>query len=723
LPRFKPRIRREIHLPFLIVLCFLVRPVLAGTFAEDSLHIAAFYQKVESGDSAGARALLSALSENPDDELARKANFLLAKRAFDAGGLDGVHEAVALGIPDVLSDWGAYLQALAYLEVGRSADAGESLADLASDPVSVLAEESLWRLADLVFEKGYIDSTIRLTTRYRVQFPDGPHRQDIELLKASALVLLREYAAAVECLYRAELMGPTTDAGKKAELKRLSFKQLYAFEPRPMSVTEIKRRLEALAEARAHNTATLLVEELLPKAASTELEDILLYWKGVLLARKGQQSDAMKVLSEHRRKFPESPYADDALYELARSAYLRSEDSLAIACLQLIVERRDHFRRVLDALKLQGVLYADAGDLEKARAAFEELVAYTEGHPDQLEALWWLGWTLWDLSLFDEAEKTWARLWEAGKDSDYAPAVLYWRGRCFEKMQKVQRARELFDQTRTFFPHSYYSLQTASKLPTDTLAPLEWGSSSWEPLRCHADSEATPHFEKFCLLQQLRLSDLALREWPAVKAEFGESPGLWWQRAALLDNIGDDQQAWLVIRDHLRLFLLKGNAGLPDRFWRIAYPIDFDDLVKKYAVARGLDPYFVLGLICQESRFQADIASSAGAVGLMQLMPKTADRMARELGMSYSRRMLVEPEYNIALGTAYLADLFTEFWGDSILVLAAYNAGESAAQAWDAEFGGEADVFVEHIPYGETRTFVKRVLQHIAAYRRLYPNL
>jgi soluble lytic murein transglycosylase len=291
-------------------------------------------------------------------------------------------------------------------------------------------------------------------------------------------------------------------------------------------------------------------------------------------------------------------------------------------------------------------------------------------------------------------------------------------------MGKASRAREFFDQTRTFFPHSYYSLLTAQKLPADTLAAAEWGASSWEPFRCPADSvAANSHWEKFCLLTHLRLSDLALREWPEVQRELGESPGLWWRRAVLLNDMGDDKQAWLTIRDHLRNFLLKGDSRLPDLFWRIAYPLDFDDIVKKYALARGLNPHFVLGLICQESRFQSDIASNAGAVGLMQLMPPTAQRVARKLGLSYSQGKLTDPEYNIALGTAYLAELFEEFAGDSVLVLAAYNAGDSAAQSWDEEFGGQSDVFVEHIPYRETRIFVKRVLQHIAAYRRLYPHL
>jgi len=715
--------RKVVLAVFLAAVCSGVSVVRGGTFREDSLYLAAFWERVSTGDSASARTVLLALSENPVDELARKANFLLAKMAFDAGDFDGVHEAIALGIPEPLGDWATYLQARAYQESNRTTDAAECFARLASDSVSILTEEALWSLASLILDKGLIDSTIRLATLHHQRFPDGAYRQKMELIEASARIILQEYTEAVECLYRAELLDPTSETGKQADLKLLSFKQFYAFEPRPRSADEIVKRLEALVRVRAYKQALAWVEELLAAPHPVDLEDMLLYWKGTLLAMTGKHREAIAVFSEHRRRFPDSPHADDVSFNLGRSAYLRGEDSLAIANFQHVIERGGDSLRLLDALKLLGILYTDAKDLATARPIFEKLVALSEGHSIQSEALWRLGWVHWDLSHFNEAERVWAQLGETAEDSDYDPAALYWRARCFERMKNPHRARELFQQTQVSFPYSYYAILAALKLPLDTPVWPQGEASSWEPFTCPDEPATTPHLAKFCLLEHLRLSDLALREWPAVQSEVGESPGLWWQRAALLEDVGDRNQAWLVIRDHLLSILLKGGSKVPDLFWRITYPLDFDDIAKRYASARGLNAHFVLGLICQESRFQADVVSSAGAIGLMQLMPTTAQHLARQLGLPSSPARLVDAEYNIALGTAYLTELFEEFAGDSILVLAAYNAGESAALAWDAEFGGETDVFVEHIPYRETRLFVKRVLQNIAAYRRLYPDL
>ncbi|MFH1011572.1 MAG: hypothetical protein V1784_10110, partial [bacterium] len=281
----------------LFLSCALVSSLYAGTFTEDSLHIAAYCEKMETGDTANARAFLLTLSENLDDELARKANFLLAKMALDAGDFEGVHEAITLGVPEVLNDWATYWEALAFQKADRPMDAAISFACLATDSVSILAEEALWRLATLTLERGHIDSTIRLVSRYRVQFPEGPHRQEIELLEASALVLLRDYASAVECLYRAELLNPTTEAGKQAEFKRLSFKQLYAFEPRPWTLEEIRTRLEAFFRAQSYKTASAWVEELLLRKPSPMLEDLALYWKGTLLAKTGKHRAAIAALT------------------------------------------------------------------------------------------------------------------------------------------------------------------------------------------------------------------------------------------------------------------------------------------------------------------------------------------------------------------------------------------------------------------------------------------
>jgi soluble lytic murein transglycosylase-like protein len=167
-------------------------------------------------------------------------------------------------------------------------------------------------------------------------------------------------------------------------------------------------------------------------------------------------------------------------------------------------------------------------------------------------------------------------------------------------------------------------------------------------------------------------------------------------------------------------FMAAGGEELPRDVLTVIFPIAYWDLIRKHAQANGLDPYFVAALVAQESTFVADVKSAANAYGLMQLLPSTARIYARKLNLKYSPRLLTDPESNIRMGTAYLADKIKEF-GDLHLVLASYNAGERPVHRWQSERPGvPTEEFIDDIPYPETQTYVKKILGTAEDYRRLY---
>ena len=129
----------------------------------------------------------------------------------------------------------------------------------------------------------------------------------------------------------------------------------------------------------------------------------------------------------------------------------------------------------------------------------------------------------------------------------------------------------------------------------------------------------------------------------------------------------------------------------------------------------------VLALIRQESAFQEDARSSANARGLMQVLPGTGRRIAREAGVGpYTSGKLYQPETNIALGIHYMTELLERYPGRIELMLAAYNAGENRVERWLEDFGNvNLGEFVERIPFSETRGYVKQVLTNAAHYRRI----
>jgi soluble lytic murein transglycosylase len=171
--------------------------------------------------------------------------------------------------------------------------------------------------------------------------------------------------------------------------------------------------------------------------------------------------------------------------------------------------------------------------------------------------------------------------------------------------------------------------------------------------------------------------------------------------------------------------LEKGISGTDPDSTRVLcglYPLYYWDLIRRESEKHRLDPFLVAGLIRQESLFQPDVRSPAGAVGLMQIMPTTGTRMARKMGIrNFKVASLRQPAVNIRIGTAYLAELLDRYGPDWHKILANYNAGPNPVAKWTAAMpGAEPDEFVENILYNETRLYVKKVLFNRDVYRTIY---
>jgi len=142
------------------------------------------------------------------------------------------------------------------------------------------------------------------------------------------------------------------------------------------------------------------------------------------------------------------------------------------------------------------------------------------------------------------------------------------------------------------------------------------------------------------------------------------------------------------------------------------YPLPWQQQFEKFSTAASIAPTWAYGIARSESLFMRDVRSSAGAVGLMQLMPATGREVAKNISLPYSGiATLTNPESNIRLGTSYLAQMSQQFSGNQVLATAAYNAGPHRVMRWLPEKSSEdARVWIENIPFNETRKYVKRVL-------------
>lgn len=156
--------------------------------------------------------------------------------------------------------------------------------------------------------------------------------------------------------------------------------------------------------------------------------------------------------------------------------------------------------------------------------------------------------------------------------------------------------------------------------------------------------------------------------------------------------------------------------------WQFSYPKAYDRTVSNFSRSFRVPQELVWSIMRAESRYKPDVVSPVGAIGLMQLMPYTADKVAGILQISgFQPRQLVEPEMNIRLGTRYLGRLDHKLNHQIPLIAAAYNAGPHRVTAWIKSFGKlDMDEFIEHIPFFETRNYVKKVTHNYYVYSSLY---
>lgn len=198
----------------------------------------------------------------------------------------------------------------------------------------------------------------------------------------------------------------------------------------------------------------------------------------------------------------------------------------------------------------------------------------------------------------------------------------------------------------------------------------------------------------------------AVREFAAVEKSIGPDP-------YLLDAYRD-AGAWdAMVRTAIRL-QQSGRANLEEAL----YPRPFATELARSATAAGVDPLLLFAMARQESLFDPRAVSSAGAHGVLQLLPATASRVA---GSPVDAAELDDPARNADLAARYLASLLARFDGRLVLAIAAYNAGPEAAERWRARRpDGPGDEVVEAITYRETREYVKAVLRNYRAYHLLY---
>lgn len=182
---------------------------------------------------------------------------------------------------------------------------------------------------------------------------------------------------------------------------------------------------------------------------------------------------------------------------------------------------------------------------------------------------------------------------------------------------------------------------------------------------------------------------------------------------------------WLKVLIVSLLFVTIGVYAIFTSEWfqkKYMYPFLYQEAVYTYALERDIDPFLIAGVIRTESKFITEARSPKGALGLMQIMPETGRWIAEQLGeKEYKIADLSDPDTNIRFGSWYLASLKKEFYGNEVLILAAYNGGRGNVKQWIERYGWAKDFDdIKQIPFTETREYVEKVIHSKKKYIELY---
>ncbi len=414
----------------------------------------------------------------------------------------------------------------------------------------------------------------------------------------------------------------------------------------------------------------------------------------------------------------------EALYFAAVASRALGDNATYLRHVRTIVDTYPDQTWAAEALNNLATQYVRQDDDEAADTVFRELIQRYPRNPYSERAMWKVGWRSYRQGRYAETAQLFERAAVDFPRSDYRPAWLFWAGRAYEENRQPDVAEARYTLAALDYLNSYYGRLAVARLDGRVPAPRVVSDVA-APLAPPPPNDAIVR-----ALLEVELYDDALNELKSIQRGFGDSSMVqattsWIYRQQGLNKKGREQFNLLrgsitLMRRAYPQFMAAGGEYLPRDVLAHIFPMSYWELIQKHAAANDLDPYFVAALMAQESTFVPDIRSSANAVGLMQLIPSTARMYARKLKLPYSAKLMTNPEANVRMGTAYLADKIREF-GEPHLALASYNAGERAVRRWLAERPGvPADEFIDDIPYPETQNYVKRIIGTADDYRRIY---
>ena len=642
------------------------------------------------------QAQLEAIADQPKSLDRARARYLLATDLIDQykGGpaleyLEGLEKDYPVLAPYVLLKRGRGYELTNELEKAR--ETWQELVD--TYPDSPVAAEALYLLGRSSPEPEYWDQAI-------AQFPDHPRTHEIIRQRLEAqpdqlqlLLLLAKHDA---------------DAWDVREIRD----RLVAEEAEQLTPED----WEAIADGYWQQGAYGKAAQAYAQAPSTPRNAYRLA-RGLQV--DGKEEKAITAYGQLIDEFPNEPETGLGLRRLA--SFSGRKD--AITDLDRVIDKFPD--EAPQALLEKADILTALGSRKSAAEAHQTLLDNYTNSEAAAEYRWSVAERFAERGELTQAWQWAQAIATNNPNSEFAPKAAFWVGKWAERLGHQEEAQTAFEHVLAQYPESYYAWRSAVLLgwdvgDFDTVRQMEpavnkpdfrfalpGGSETFKELyRLGQETDALNLFE----------AEVGAKEELSVAEQFTEAL-LLVSQGDYLQGIGqiwslqqretpEEQRQWQKLRQ-------------TPEYWYALFPFPFEETILNWSQERQLNPLLVTSLIRQESRFETGIKSPVGATGLMQVMPETGEWVAQNLDLEdYS---LSDPNDNINLGTWYLDHTHETYNDNSLFAVASYNAGPGNVSKWRQKYSfADPDVFVETIPFPETKGYVESVFGNYWNYLRIY---
>lgn len=686
-------------LVFITIILFIASSPVYG--ALDELAKAA--SMIRSKEYIKSSAILTKISPSPQRSFMMAISALRQNRADEALKLlYGLENSLPL-----IADYVLLYQSEAQFKLKNFKQAATISSSISKQfPNSTIIRKAQKINSDSLYQSGNNSAALLAYQTFVDTYRTGSDTAEALFGVAQSLEALGNKTGALKSYRTIWLQYPTSPLAKTANEKQLQLEKK-GISPIPYSTEELIKREELLYKAGNYSMALETIGMITKEQQSPSIQAQLDIKAGKAAYRLRNRKQAEKFFSQAIVKSPTTNIITEARYWQAQALERLDQDERAYSIyITLAADGKKH-DYVDDSIMAAAAIRKSQGRYREAISLYERIPKEFPRSSFLSRALWESAWNSY---LGNELTKATENFKLLLTDPSNREKALYWLARSLQQQGKERDATNWYNLLLKEYGSGFYATWYRKH---NKVADLR------EPLGNHFGPTTLPFmsgFEKPRTLSSIGLAEEARAEMRAIRKKIDEKKGL----------IPAITRVYLEMEEYgTAIALFQHNQpksydqqSMP--FWSAGYPLVYADLITYHTNLNNISAGLIYGLMRAESAFSPTVRSPVGALGLMQMMPATAKMTAKEKG-SFNPKKLLEPAYNIALGTKHFKDLLKGYDGEEIYAIAAYNAGSTSVARWRKSFKGRPmDEFVENIPYQETRDYVKKVYSSAATYRQLY---